>query len=152
MAQGDDISNDVITLGKCFFHVCLHSRSFPLRTDWRKSDSSVDGEPQGNWKWHSNSSVVESSLSFSRPTATAPRRACSQAGQENANGIWDTGHKSLACEIVVKKNRVAGSGPHPFRPCLPSKFLWGIFGFIKYDGFHFLSHGNVGNWMCKKYQ
>ena len=40
---GDDISNDVITLG-----TCLHSRSFPLRADWRKSDSSVDGEPKRN--------------------------------------------------------------------------------------------------------
>ena len=39
------MSNDVITLGKCY--VCLHSRSFPLRADWRKSDSSVDEEPQG---------------------------------------------------------------------------------------------------------
>ena len=30
---GDDISNDVITLGGCFhvfFSVCLHSHSFPL--------------------------------------------------------------------------------------------------------------------------
>ena len=38
---GDDISNDVITLGRCF------SRSFPLCAYWRKSDSSVEGEPQG---------------------------------------------------------------------------------------------------------
>ena len=30
-----------------FFNVCLHSRSFLLRADWQKSDSSVDGEPQG---------------------------------------------------------------------------------------------------------
>jgi len=37
----DDISNDVITLGTCF------SRSFPFRADWRKSDCSVEGEPQG---------------------------------------------------------------------------------------------------------
>ena len=47
----DDITNDVITLGACFnvpLNVCLHSRSFPLRADWRKLDSSVDGEPQGN--------------------------------------------------------------------------------------------------------
>ena len=39
------MSNDVITLGTCY--VCLHSRSFLLRADWRKSDSSVDEEPQG---------------------------------------------------------------------------------------------------------
>ena len=44
---GDDISHDVNTLGTCchvFFNVCLHSRSFPLRADWRKSDSTVDRE------------------------------------------------------------------------------------------------------------
>ena len=48
---GDDISNNVITLDACFhvfLNVSLHSRSFPLRADWRKSDISVDGEPQGN--------------------------------------------------------------------------------------------------------
>ena len=50
---GDDISNDVITLNwHLFFDVCLHSRSFPLRADWWKSDSSVDGEPQENWGWN----------------------------------------------------------------------------------------------------
>ena len=77
---GDDISNDVITLATCFFNVCLRSRSFPLHADWRKSDSSVDREPQGNWNWNSNSRyVVVSSPSFSRRTARAPRRACSQA-------------------------------------------------------------------------
>ena len=60
--------------------VCLHSRSFPLHTDWRKSDSSVDGEPQGNWRRNSNSKdVVVSSTSFSRPAARAHRRAYSQA-------------------------------------------------------------------------
>ena len=79
---GDDISSDVITLGTCFhvfFNLCLHSHLFPLRADWRKSDSSVDGEPQGNWRWNSNSrDVVASSPSFSRPAARAPRRACSQ--------------------------------------------------------------------------
>ena len=45
-----------------------------------KSDSTVDGEPQGNWIWNSNSrDVVASSPSFSLPAARAPRRACSQA-------------------------------------------------------------------------
>ena len=80
---GDDISNDVITLGACFhvpLNVCLHSRSFPLRADWRKLDSSVDGEPQGNWKQNSNSrDVVTSSRSFSRSTDRALRRTFSQA-------------------------------------------------------------------------
>ena len=55
---GDGMSNDVFTLGACFhvfFYVCLHWRSFPLRADWRKSDSLVDGEPRGNWRRNSNS-------------------------------------------------------------------------------------------------
>ena len=29
------------------FNLCLHSRSFSLCADWRKSDSSVNGQPQG---------------------------------------------------------------------------------------------------------
>ena len=62
------------------FQCLLHSRSFPLRADWRKSDSSFDGEPQGNWRWNSNSrDVVVNFPSFSRPAARAPLRACSQA-------------------------------------------------------------------------
>ena len=37
---GDDISNDVITLGACFqvfFKVCLYSRSFPQRRSCKLS-------------------------------------------------------------------------------------------------------------------
>ena len=48
IVRGDDISNDVITLGAyyyVFFNVCVHSRSLPLRADWRIFNSSVDGEP-----------------------------------------------------------------------------------------------------------
>ena len=76
----DDISNDLITLGTFFFfNVCLHMHSFPLHTDWQKSDSSVDGYPQANWRWNSNSrDVVASCLSFSLPTARASQRACSE--------------------------------------------------------------------------
>ena len=55
-----------------FFNVCLHSRLFLLRSPWRKSDSSVDREPQGNWRWNSNSrDIVASSPSFPRPAARA---------------------------------------------------------------------------------
>ena len=62
------------------FQFSLHSRSFPLHADWRKSDSSVDREPKGNWRWKSNSKdVIASSHSFSNPAARAPRRACTQA-------------------------------------------------------------------------
>ena len=64
---GNDISNDVNTLGTCghvFFKVCLHSRSFPLRADWRKSDSTVDRDSRY---------VVASSPSFSHPAELARR-------------------------------------------------------------------------------
>ena len=45
---GDDIKNGITTLGACFymfFNVCLRLHLFPLRADWWKSDSSVDGKP-----------------------------------------------------------------------------------------------------------
>ena len=45
---GDDISNEVITLGACRIDVCLNSHSFQLSSDWLKYESTVDGEPQGN--------------------------------------------------------------------------------------------------------
>jgi len=55
------------------FRCLLHSRSFPLRADWRKSDSSVDRDPQGIWRWNSNSrDVFASSPSFCCPAARAP--------------------------------------------------------------------------------
>ena len=54
--------------------------SFLLRADWQKIDSSVRREPQGKWRWNSNSrDVVASSPSFSCPAARVPRRACLQA-------------------------------------------------------------------------
>ena len=71
---GDDLSNDIITLGTWFFNVCSHSHSFSLRADWRKSDSSVDGEPQGNWK---RNLTLQALLPY-RPAAREPLRACSQ--------------------------------------------------------------------------
>ena len=91
---GDDISNDVIPLiGVCRVNVCLPSHSFPPRPNWRKSESTVDWEPQGNWRRNSNSrDVVTSSPSFSRPAARAPWRAFSQANlykQTNKNMIFD---------------------------------------------------------------
>ena len=56
---------------------------FLLRTDWHEFDRSVDGEPQGNWRWNSNSrDVVASSPSFSLfslfPAVIVHRRACSK--------------------------------------------------------------------------
>ena len=110
---GDDISNDVITLGSCFFNVCLRSRSFPLHADWRKSDSSVDEEPQGNWRWNSNfRCVVASSPSFPRCTARAPGRACSQA--------------SLSCSSFSKARSFCSVWPFRAKDLLDHKFefLW----------------------------
>ena len=46
-----------LPLARVFQFLFTISRSFPLRTDWRKSDSSVDGEPRGNWRWSSNSKL-----------------------------------------------------------------------------------------------
>ena len=55
-----------------FFNVSSQSRSFPIRANWRKSGRSVDGKPQGNWRWNSNSRDLRHSckLSFFSP----PRR------------------------------------------------------------------------------
>ena len=39
---GDDIRNEALPLARVF--QCL----FPLRVDWRKSDSSVDGESESH--------------------------------------------------------------------------------------------------------
>ena len=73
---GYDISNEVITtyvITHLFFNVCSHSQLFPLRANWRKSDSLVDGEPQGNWGWNSSSrEVVASCPSFSRHARERP--------------------------------------------------------------------------------
>ena len=63
-----------------FINVGLYSRSFPLRADWRKSESSVVREQQENWTLNSNSrEEIASSTSFSHHAARAPQKACSQA-------------------------------------------------------------------------
>ena len=86
LIRGDDISKDVSSIFHMFFNVCLHSRSFPLHSDWRKSDSSVDGVPQGNWRRNSSSrDMVASAPSFSCPTPRVPQRPSSQA--EAAIGV-----------------------------------------------------------------
>ena len=55
-----------------FFDVCFHSCLFLLHADWQKSDSSVDGELQGNWRWNLNSRDTIAS-SFPSP-ALPPER------------------------------------------------------------------------------
>jgi len=53
----------IFTLGTNLF---TNSRSCPLCTDWWKSDSSVDREPQGNSRWNSNSRDVVAGKTFSK--------------------------------------------------------------------------------------
>ena len=56
-----------------FFYIILCL--FMLHADWRKSDSSVDGESQENWRWNSNCrDKVASSPTFSCPTGERPRK------------------------------------------------------------------------------
>ena len=77
---GGDIGNDVITLGSCFSMFVYIRARFRFALISGKSDTSVDGEPQGSWRWNSNSrDTVVSSPSFSRPAFRVPRRVHSQA-------------------------------------------------------------------------
>ena len=80
---GDDISNDVITLGACFlvfFNVCLHLRSFPLCADWRNLAAQSTGSHRGIGERVERVRSYKLSFLFPpRPAARAPRRACSQA-------------------------------------------------------------------------
>ena len=77
---GGDIGNDVITLGSCFSMFVYIRARFCFALISGKSDTSVRGEPQGNWRWNSNSrDGVASSPSFSRPALRVPRRVHSQA-------------------------------------------------------------------------
>ena len=46
------------------------SKKSKRNADWRKSDSSVDREPQGNWRWNSN---------FRDAVASSPSSVCQSA-------------------------------------------------------------------------
>ena len=73
---GDDISNDVITLGTCFSMLLTFafvSPSLWLAEIWK---CSVDGEPQGNCRWNSNCKL---SFLYLPRRQDAPK-SCSQAG------------------------------------------------------------------------
>ena len=95
-----------------FFNVCLRSHSFLLCTDWWKSDSSVDGEPQGNWRWNSNPRhVVVSCPSYSYPTARAPRRACWQASPTDFLS-GSINKLMVTTEPAVQSTRLLGPGVH----------------------------------------
>ena len=84
------IGGDGFILGMYRANVCVHSHSFLLCTDSQKSESSVKEEPQGNWRWSTNSrDVVASSLPFSCPATKVPQRACSQVILINVS--WSIG-------------------------------------------------------------
>ena len=94
-----------------FFNVCLHSRSFPLRADWRKSDGPTDREPQGNWRWNWNArDGVASSPFFSRPAARASWRTCSQVTVPLFvfSVLLIPPFNVLSCYFYVSLNLVAG--------------------------------------------
>ena len=97
---------------------------FPLCADWQKSDSSVDGEPQGNWRWNSNSTdVVASSPSFSCPAAKSTPESslagCSEQG-------WKTNLRIQTLAFYVGKRRVL-SPSHCTTLKLPAPFYPHIF-------------------------
>ena len=79
----DDITNDVITLGPCFpvfVYICA---------DWRKSDNSVDGEPQGNWWWSIKFQRCSCNLSFLfLPCRQSAWRAWSQVRHIQVQLYW----------------------------------------------------------------
>ena len=78
---GDDTSNDVITLALVYQCLCTFAL---VSVHCRKSDSSVNRKPQGNWRWkYSNSRdiVASSRTSFSRPAARAPWKAYSEPSE-----------------------------------------------------------------------
>ena len=107
------------------FQSLFHSRSFPLRADWRKSGSSVDGEPQMNLRWNSNSrDVVACSPSFSRPAARAPRRACSQAIRPSVpSKAWrDSGRASFS-QSYARRQMLAG-WPRHYQKQNPASSRW----------------------------
>ena len=76
---GDGNSNNVITLVTRFSMFFFTFGRFRFALIGENLTAQSQGEPQGNWRWNSNSrDVVASSPSFSRPAARAPWRACSQ--------------------------------------------------------------------------
>ena len=81
---GDDISNDDINLN-VFFCICLHSPLFLLRADWRKTESSVNGEPQGTWRWNSNFSDV---VPFPAPPPEHPGELARRLVSQRYGKCW----------------------------------------------------------------
>ena len=146
---GDNISNDAITLGtrfSMFVYVRAHFRFAP----WRKYDSSVDGEPQENWGWNSNSrDVVASSPSFSLPATIPPRRTCSQA----ILIAWD--HylflPSIGDGTAILRGHPSRAKVQPFAAqskgsTLISQLLWGSGARNRTHDLPFCSHNHSTGW------
>ena len=82
---GDDISNDVITLGTCFSMFVYIRARFHFMLIGRNLTAQSTGSHRGI------GDVVASSPSFSRLAARAPRRACSQAISVSTQNLFDIG-------------------------------------------------------------
>ena len=69
---GEDVSNDVITLGTCFsmfVYICARFHFALIGGNLTAQSTGATG----NWRWNSNfRSVVEGSPTFSCPAARAP--------------------------------------------------------------------------------
>ena len=102
----DEISNDVITPGTCF------SMFAYIRADWRKSDSSVEGKPKGNWRWNSNSrDVVVCCPSFPTPPPQSPGELAPRLSYNFATGIpvpliWEF-HREVQNSLWMSEVRLA---------------------------------------------
>ena len=85
---GDDISNDVITLGT-YFSMFFYIRA---RFCFALSGGNLTAQSTGS-HWESGGGIqiqVASSDSFSRSATRSPRRACSQAIKERPQELRDT--------------------------------------------------------------
>ena len=70
---GKNIANDVNILGTCFSIFFYIRTLFHFALIVGETDSSVNGEPQGNWRWNSNSrGVIASYPFFSAPPTKRP--------------------------------------------------------------------------------
>ena len=99
----------LVMISHVFFNVCLHSLSFPLCTDWWKSDSSgrrgATGELEVEFKFQSRSyklSVLFPPCHQSAPKSLLP-------------GYYHTNLHSNNKRLLSFRTRADTS--HPWRPC-----------------------------------
>ena len=92
LMDGDDFSNDVITLGTYFsMFVYIRARFCFAMIGGNLTAQSTGSHWRWRWRWNSNSrDVVASSDSFSRSATRSPRTACSQAIKERPQVLRDT--------------------------------------------------------------